>query len=79
MHTLPHQVLELEQRVMDAATRRRARPLAHLPLTSQHTLVELDLSGMLLPEAMEPFAEELGGWGRAGWVRPGRGREWQHP
>ena len=53
------QVVELEPTVMDAAARKRLRPLAHLPLTSEQCLVECDLSPLLPAASMAAFAEEL--------------------
>ena len=49
--TLEAPVIELEQHTQDDDTRRRAAHLRHLPLTTAYTLVELDMTGLVPPEA----------------------------
>jgi hypothetical protein len=51
-------VLEIEALEQTEETRRRYKFLAHVPLTSSFSLVEVNLSGVVPPEAMEPFAAE---------------------
>ncbi|PSC71813.1 RING finger 10 [Micractinium conductrix] len=58
-HSLTAKVLEVEDVVQDEASRRRMRTLAHLPLTATFKLCEVDVSGLLPPEAVAPFEEEL--------------------
>lgn len=57
--TLSARVLEVEDVAQDEASRRRMRVLAHLPLTATFQLCEVDLSGLLPPGALVPFADEL--------------------
>ncbi|KAL4420636.1 hypothetical protein ABPG75_010292 [Micractinium tetrahymenae] len=57
--TFTAKVLEVEDVAQDEASRRRMRVLAHLPLTATFKLCEVDLSALLPPEALAPFAEEL--------------------
>lgn len=52
-------VLEREHMTQTDALRRRLQPLAHLPLTADFTLCEVDLSPLLPDRALEPFADEL--------------------
>lgn len=52
-------VLEVEDVVQGDATRRRWRFLGHLPLTGEFKLVEIQMAGMVPPEALAPFADEL--------------------
>ena len=51
-------VLEIEAMEQTEESRRRYKFLAHVPLTSSFSLVEVDLSGVVPPEALEPFAAE---------------------
>lgn len=50
-------VIETELVVQSEATRRRWRFLSHLPLGGSFRLAELDLSQLLPPESLAPFAE----------------------
>ncbi|KAG1679804.1 hypothetical protein FOA52_012716 [Chlamydomonas sp. UWO 241] len=59
-HTLTAKVLELEDVVQGDATRRRWRFLAHLPATGSFRLAEVSLQGLLPPESLAQFADELG-------------------
>jgi len=47
-------VLEAEPHTQDDETRRRAAHLRHLPLTTEYSLVELDLSGLLPASKASP-------------------------
>jgi len=52
-------VLEMEEQIQTAETRKRYKFLSHLPLTVRFHLCELDLSAVLPKESLVPFAEEL--------------------
>ena len=45
--------------VQTEAARKRLKVLSHLPLNGEFMLLEVDLEGILPPEAMAPFTEEL--------------------
>ena len=52
-------VIEVEELIQSEETRKRLKFLRHLPLSAEFQLVEVDLSGVLPPEALAPFAAEL--------------------
>lgn len=52
-------IVELEPVTQTEGTRKRYRYLSHLPLTANFQLCEVDLNGMLPPEAFSPFSEEI--------------------
>ncbi|KAL0035668.1 hypothetical protein WJX79_007021 [Trebouxia sp. C0005] len=55
------QILEVEDMVQTEATRKRMKHLTHLPLSGAFKLAEVDLTPLLPPEALAPFAEEISG------------------
>mmetsp|Transcript_15034 Transcript_15034/g.32584 ORF Transcript_15034/g.32584 Transcript_15034/m.32584 type:complete len:348 (+) Transcript_15034:277-1320(+) len=57
--TIKAQVLELEDMVQNEAIRKRYKFLSHLPLTGLFKLAEVDMGGLLPPESLAPFTEEL--------------------
>ncbi|TYH48822.1 hypothetical protein ES332_D10G094500v1 [Gossypium tomentosum] len=61
--SLPHRVsgriLELETITQSEAVRRRYRYLSHFSLTTTFQLCEIDLSGVLPPDALHPFMDEI--------------------
>lgn len=56
---LSARILELENEVQTEGLRKRLRALAHLPLSGSFQQCEVDLTGIMPPEAMAPFASEL--------------------
>ena len=57
--TIEAPALELEHRVQDADSRRRAAHLRHLPLTTAYVVAELDLAPVVGEAALEKHGEEL--------------------
>lgn len=57
--TLTATVLEVETHSQSATTRRKLEPMAHIPLTSEFRLVEIELSEILPEASIEPFKKEL--------------------
>ena len=57
--TIEAPALELEHRVQDADSRRRAAHLRHLPLTTAYAAAELDLAPVVGEAALEKHGEEL--------------------
>ncbi|KAJ0969264.1 hypothetical protein J5N97_022141 [Dioscorea zingiberensis] len=52
-------ILELETITQSEAMRRRYRYLSHFSLTTTFQLCEIDLKGILPPESLAPFVEEI--------------------
>lgn len=52
-------VVEVETLAQTTATRRALQPLAHVPLTAEFRLVEVDLAPLLPEVALAPFRGEL--------------------
>ncbi|XP_021298041.1 RING finger protein 10 isoform X2 [Herrania umbratica] len=52
-------ILELETVTQSEAVRRRYRYLSHFSLTTTFQLCEIDLSGVLPPDALLPFMDEI--------------------
>ena len=60
-------VLELEELSVTEETRKRFRHMGHLPLSTEFSIAELDLSKVLSPECLAHFAGMLLGLACACW------------
>ncbi|XP_039026072.1 RING finger protein 10-like isoform X2 [Hibiscus syriacus] len=58
-HRVSGRILELETVTQSEAVRRRYRYLSHFSLTTTFQLCEIDLSGILPPDALLPFMDEI--------------------
>ncbi|XWS40517.1 hypothetical protein CRYUN_Cryun17cG0001900 [Craigia yunnanensis] len=58
-HRISGRILELETVTQSEAVRRRYRYLSHFSLTTTFLLCEIDLSGVLHPDALLPFMDEI--------------------
>ncbi|XVF16106.1 hypothetical protein REPUB_Repub10bG0002700 [Reevesia pubescens] len=58
-HRISGRILELETITQSEAVRRRYRYLSHFSLTTTFQLCEIDLSGVLPPDALLPFMDEI--------------------
>lgn len=57
--TLSAPVIEVEPHSQSPTTRRKLEPMAHIPITSEFRLIEIDLSGILPEDSIAPFQKEL--------------------
>ncbi|KAK8619002.1 hypothetical protein V6N13_132972 [Hibiscus sabdariffa] len=58
-HRVSGRILELEAVTQSEAVRRRYRYLSHFSLTTTFQLCEIDLCGILPPDALLPFMDEI--------------------
>eukprot|EP00201_Polytomella_parva_P017704 CAMPEP_0175054240 /NCGR_PEP_ID=MMETSP0052_2-20121109/9394_1 /TAXON_ID=51329 ORGANISM="Polytomella parva, Strain SAG 63-3" /NCGR_SAMPLE_ID=MMETSP0052_2 /ASSEMBLY_ACC=CAM_ASM_000194 /LENGTH=627 /DNA_ID=CAMNT_0016318911 /DNA_START=505 /DNA_END=2385 /DNA_ORIENTATION=- len=58
-HVLEAAVLEVETLVQDEVTRKRHKQTAHVPLTAEFKLIEIDISPFVSAEARTPFLTEI--------------------
>ncbi|XP_022750431.1 RING finger protein 10-like isoform X2 [Durio zibethinus] len=58
-HRISGRILELETITQSEAMRRRYRYLSHFSLTTTFQLCEIDLSGVLPPDSLLPFMDEI--------------------
>ncbi|OMO99293.1 RING finger protein 10-like protein [Corchorus olitorius] len=58
-HRISGRILELETITQSEAVRKRYRYLSHFSLTTTFQLCEIDLSGVLPPDALLPFMDEI--------------------
>ncbi|OMO85542.1 Zinc finger, RING-type [Corchorus capsularis] len=58
-HRMSGRILELETITQSEAVRKRYRYLSHFSLTTTFQLCEIDLSGVLPPDALLPFMDEI--------------------
>ena len=57
--TLSATVLEVETHYQSPTTRRKLEPMAHIPITSEFRLVEIEISEILPEASIAPFQKEL--------------------
>jgi hypothetical protein len=57
--TLSATALEVETRSQSPTTRRKLEAMAHIPITSEFRLIEIDLAELLPQQSIEPFQQEL--------------------
>lgn len=56
---LNRRIIQIDQLTMDEALRKRYRFLGHLPLGCEFSFVEVDMSDVVSPETLVPFAAEI--------------------